>query len=489
MQQHKTVEDYLDNVIPEKISKKIKDEIRAELESHIYDKADFYLNIGYDEEASIKKSIEEMGEAESVKSEFCSLYKDSTIKGLLLFGSICILNLISVSILDLGYWYFVEPSMHHLPNIIELVGFIAIFIFFTVYTIKCYREKLYKQLVALSSAYVLIALASLITSGLFYPIFNAGILVFQYITDGPEPKNDPAVLINIFVLVISATFSLVSLSRKNTFKRKPYKLSLNHITMILLVIGMLFIVIYSFAYAKYEYIYFDKNIYSEEPQQSYLSAITSDQKIIYDSIEGGDDAIKTKETLTESGFIKQNINYEKYISNNYNLPIEIKNYLEQTTFESVIKNNHEIYCFTNSMNDPEEYDDIISCIIVSYDKNNKLIYKMFIPDTNGQTINRSYYNYSHGDETKKWIDKLKKDDDIDSALEYIRKINSYIIEDAKYDGENVQKSYKINMECYYYLDVTFIDFMLGVSPESVDYYFDIEIKSENGTITNLITSN
>ena len=99
MQQHKTVEDYLDNVIPEKISKKIKDEIRAELESHIYDKADFYLNIGYDEETSIKKSIEEMGEAESVKSEFCSLYKDSTIKGLLLFGSICILNLISVSIL------------------------------------------------------------------------------------------------------------------------------------------------------------------------------------------------------------------------------------------------------------------------------------------------------------------------------------------------------------------------------------------------------
>ena len=42
----------------------------------------------------------------------------------------------------------------------------------------------------------------------------------------------------------------------------------------------------------------------------------------------------------------------------------------------------------------------------------------------------------------------------------------------------------------YQLEINaFIDFMLGVSPESVDYYFDIEIKSENGTITNLITSN
>lgn len=57
MQQHKIVKEYLDNVIPKKISPKTQDELREEMESHIYDRADFYMEIGYDE-ATYRYNIE-----------------------------------------------------------------------------------------------------------------------------------------------------------------------------------------------------------------------------------------------------------------------------------------------------------------------------------------------------------------------------------------------------------------------------------------------
>ena len=88
MQQHKIIEDYLDNVVPEKISPQKQDELRAELESHIYDRVDFYMESGYDEETALEKAVEQMGETESVKRNFSALYYDSTPKAIFLFSGI-----------------------------------------------------------------------------------------------------------------------------------------------------------------------------------------------------------------------------------------------------------------------------------------------------------------------------------------------------------------------------------------------------------------
>ena len=57
MQQHKIVEDYLSSIIPDKIADSTKTELRAEIESHIYDKAEFYMEIGYDEEIELHLDI------------------------------------------------------------------------------------------------------------------------------------------------------------------------------------------------------------------------------------------------------------------------------------------------------------------------------------------------------------------------------------------------------------------------------------------------
>lgn len=51
----KRIEEYLDSVIPEKLSKRRQKLIREELRDHISDHIEFYTEIGYSEDESIQK--------------------------------------------------------------------------------------------------------------------------------------------------------------------------------------------------------------------------------------------------------------------------------------------------------------------------------------------------------------------------------------------------------------------------------------------------
>ncbi|MGN1419528.1 MAG: permease prefix domain 1-containing protein [Acutalibacteraceae bacterium] len=93
------VQKYIDSVIPKNIPKSRQSSISDELESHIYEKIDFYEEIGYSKEQSIKKALEEMGEDEEVKQSICDefdeLYHEKTWwafavgAGILLINFIC----------------------------------------------------------------------------------------------------------------------------------------------------------------------------------------------------------------------------------------------------------------------------------------------------------------------------------------------------------------------------------------------------------------
>ncbi len=483
--QHKIVEDYLQNVIPKKLTESIKAELRAEIESHIYDKAEFYMEVGYSEEVAFHKAIEAMGETESVNREFTSLYKDSGFKGFILFACMCTVNLLSVSWFGLGYWYFVEPSMHHYPSIIELTVFLVGFIFITVYTVKCSREKLYKQLSWITSAYGLIALTSCVTSGLFYPIFNAGHLLIAYLSNAPAPERDLAVPVNIVVLVAYAIFSFMSLYREKNFRRKPYRLTLKLITVILSVISVGFVTVYGLAYDKYEYLYNDEAAYEEYPEENYLSNIISEQRGVYVLINNGDDVQVTEKKLIENGFVNQNKEYEKFIDDCFMLPYHIRDYLHNKNPEHLNAAGYEIYCYTNGMDDEDDYDDIVSCIVFAYNGDSEVTYKLFIPDINDGGYDW-YQNYSHGEKTQKWFNGLKKNDSTEDSLEFIRSTGAYIIEGEKYEVDKTIGTYKIDLRCLYTIESTFADFLLGNAPCHVSYQYDMEIKSENGKLTDFI---
>lgn len=509
MQQHKIVEDYLNSVIPQKISDSTKAELRAEIECHIYDKAEFYMEIGYDEEAAFGKAVEEMGETEEVKAEFESIYKDSTLKGIFLFLGMCTLNLLSVTNFGLGYWYFVEPSMHHFPSIIELTVFLVIFIFSTVYTIKCCRHKLHKQLSGITAVYAVMALGSVITSGLFYPVLNAGYLIYCYITNGPTPETDIAFPINILVLFLYAFVSFMSLIKDYRYRAKPYRISLKQITIILSVIGVCFVAVYGFAYVKYEYPYFDEAYYEKLTDEEDLSDISAEAFNVYNSVKIGDDVKETQKLLKGKGFSDKNLVYEnrivsdelqgfldelfskeereegieKYITSYSVFSYDPETYLMDRISKNVGENKYLAYYYTIPYGEEESWDDFVSCVLISYDSEGKIDYKLFLPDVEDCYFSRYYYSRYLGEDTHKWFEGISKGDNAETVMEFIRNTQAFVIEDEKKKGEGTVKTYKIYLDCYYELEPSISDFLVGYPPDSVSYSYEFDIQAENGVIT------
>lgn len=414
------------------------------------------------------------------------IYKDSTIRAVLLFVAICTINALSVFTFELGYWYFVEPIGGYLPSIINLFFFLVMAIVITAYTIMCCRYNLRKQLTAITAAFGVIALSSLITSGIFFPIFNAGTLVFGYITNNPEYDGGLicllAYILNIATLIAFACLSGYALTEKYRNKPKTHRLSLGKITAILSVAAAVFLVIYGFAFAKYEYDAFDEAYYEESPQEFYLSEITAEERKLYSHIQIGDDAILTEKELTQKGFVKQNKSYEDYIWDCL-FPYYVNDYLSKNNPENTNGSNCAIYCYTNKMDEAESWDDIISCIIISYDQNGKISYKLFIPDTNSISMDGYYMNYRHGEDTEKWFDNMQKGDSAESTLKFIRSTGAVIIEDEKCVGETKINTYKIILQCYYPIEAEPLDFLLNQYPEDINYFYDFEITATDGVIS------
>ncbi len=76
------VNNFLCTLIPSNLPKKKKELLYSELECHLYDKADFYKQIGYSEDESIKRAIDDMGTDEEINDgivrEFEELYHERT---------------------------------------------------------------------------------------------------------------------------------------------------------------------------------------------------------------------------------------------------------------------------------------------------------------------------------------------------------------------------------------------------------------------------
>ena len=412
------------------------------------------------------------------------IYKDSIIRAVLIFIILCTINILSVE-LGWGYWYFVEPISPDFPSIVFLGFYLIGFIFFTVYTIMCCRHNLKKQLIAITSALGLIALGSVITSGLFFPLFNAGGLVLSYITNSSEHESVlwdiiPCIL-NIAFLIIYTRITFRSYHKISDTETRKYRLSLVKITAILSVVFAGFLVLYGFAFAKYEYECFDEDYYTECPREYYLSEITSEQREIYIDIKIGDDTNLTENNLTEKGFVKQKQNYEDFLFDCL-FSYYIDDYLTPKNPENTSSNQYAIYCYTNGMEEPDSWDDIISTIIISYDTNGKINYKLFIPNADGCGIDGYYLDYEHGEQTRKWFDNIKNGENAGNIMDFIKNTGAVIIEDEKYEGEIKVNTYKIILQCYYPLKVDFYDFLYDRDASDKNYSYDFEITTTDDTI-------
>ena len=91
-------DDYLNTVKQNIKNKKLHAPICAELESHLQDSADFYVEIGYDEETANQKALEDMGEPATVGENMAKLHKLSVGQVIveILFVTFAVMKLIDI---------------------------------------------------------------------------------------------------------------------------------------------------------------------------------------------------------------------------------------------------------------------------------------------------------------------------------------------------------------------------------------------------------
>ena len=99
---------YLNTVRRNIKNKKLHAAICAELESHLQDSADFYVEIGYDEETANRKALEDMGEPTTVGESMAKLHKLSgwqkfLFSGFLFVAVLKFLDIFSVNSVVAGW--------------------------------------------------------------------------------------------------------------------------------------------------------------------------------------------------------------------------------------------------------------------------------------------------------------------------------------------------------------------------------------------------
>lgn len=161
---------FVDDVLKLIKNKSAKNQIKTELEAHINDKIDYYIDIGYDEITAEQRAVEEMGSAEKIAPPLNELHKTKWYKFIPnILAVIYATGFIALSfgqyIIHNMFVYSVEGNTTH-KLIVEFfsVVLLAMFLFFL-----CYARKNRSRFIAIT------LLATLICSAFVNEIFNSGI--------------------------------------------------------------------------------------------------------------------------------------------------------------------------------------------------------------------------------------------------------------------------------------------------------------------------
>ncbi len=193
------IENYIDSIVPKNLSKKKKQLIRDEIGTHIYERVDFYKEIGYDENASVEKALADMGEDEEVKlsirNEFEELHAERTWWAVAVALAVFTMNMLCFFT---ETWLFSADSIGHPEPSRVLISFVMVFAVILM-AILFYRKGFRKSLIGLGISQVLITATLLM---MFYPQCAIyGIIIdISYLLD----KFTPLVLSDVAVYGIDS---------------------------------------------------------------------------------------------------------------------------------------------------------------------------------------------------------------------------------------------------------------------------------------------
>lgn len=153
--------EYLDLLVPKNLPQKRRNELFNELETHLFDKAQYYEEIGYSKDESLELAVRDMGTdkgtVREINVEFESLYRERTWQALAAAAAVLLLNMLCF--LSQNFVLSVEPIGE--PDLLKnCVSFGIIFVVLFIIVIS--KElKLRKTLVAVGIANLLIAASAL----------------------------------------------------------------------------------------------------------------------------------------------------------------------------------------------------------------------------------------------------------------------------------------------------------------------------------------
>ena len=269
------IESYVDSVIPKNISKSKQQKLKSEIESHIYDRIDFYTDIGYDTDSSINKALADMGEDEetktSIRNDFEKIHFEHTRWALIASAIIFIISMLPFILIC-----FATDVSNGVP---VALSFLSIFCV-AAEIWYCYKKGLQKCLIGIGISNLLILPTVIIIS---YPFFGCDAFgdVVTYFLDAYTNLSVKDFLsgctgfdyhFSTFIIVIFAVISFV-LSDKIRKYGKQHKY--NNLGVILSAIVYLFVSVFVFSFCNTAAEYF--NIHPER-SCDYVTAITVDYK-------------------------------------------------------------------------------------------------------------------------------------------------------------------------------------------------------------------
>ena len=182
----KRIEEYLDSVVPERLSKRRKMLIREEMQNHISDHIEFYTEIGYGEDESVEKALADMGDdggvTEMIKKDFEKVYGEKIWMPILAF---VLTAAVIIAAMSCGVWILSADSKGS-PETAEIFASFAIILAFSFALAVAYRKGFKKTLLAIGIPNLLFG-ATLISSGYSQPAIYALISDIGFLLEKTTP--------------------------------------------------------------------------------------------------------------------------------------------------------------------------------------------------------------------------------------------------------------------------------------------------------------
>ena len=309
MLQHEAIKSYLEKAVPKCLSLKKQINICDELTCHIQDKADFYIEIGYDEEKSYEKALEEMGDGEEICQQFEEVYQEKIIYAVLTPLAIHFADIIAV-ILGFGFSFFtILANNNGMAQSSESILFSSVTLCTVLILIMyAHKERHSKMLKAIGISHLIMTFLTGALNSIYSPLIIA---VLYYIEDrfGIFPELNLS-LFGPIIISFPIGFICLILSKAVKYKKGLSEKNFKTLTA-LLVAGLVIVNCFSFTF-NYSSIsdYLAEKAVIDSRMEDY-ERITADM-----TFEEADKLLKSagyiphtipKESLEQIGFFNHNL--------------------------------------------------------------------------------------------------------------------------------------------------------------------------------------